>query len=152
DGQIRKFTGNEYVQDLTAGNLAMAYGWSGDIAQLALKNPDLKFVIPETGGMTWADTMVIPIKAKKVDDAAKWMNFVYDPKYAAQITATVQYISPVQGVQEELRKMGGDAAALADSPLLFPDAATKAQLKPWGSLSEKEEAKFDARFAKIQGH
>jgi spermidine/putrescine transport system substrate-binding protein len=152
DGQIRKFTGNEYVQDLTAGNLAMCYGWSGDIAQLALKNPNLKFVIPNTGGMLWSDTMVIPKGAKKVDDAAKWINFVYDPKYAAQITATVQYISPVQGVQDELRKMGGSSAALADSPLLFPDDATKANLKPWGNLSEDEEAKFDQRFSKIQGN
>jgi spermidine/putrescine transport system substrate-binding protein len=151
-GQIRKFTGNEYVQDLTAGNLAMCYGWSGDIAQLALKNPNLKFAIPATGGMYWSDTVVIPKGASKVNDAAKWINFVYDPKYAAQITATVQYISPVQGVQEELRKMGGDAAALADSSLLFPDAVTKAQLKAFGTLSETEEAKFDARFSKIQGN
>ena len=40
---------------------------------------------------------------------------------AAQITAYVQYISPVKGVEEELIKMGGDAGSLADSPLLFPD-------------------------------
>ena len=51
------------------------------------------------------------------------MNFVYDPVNAAQITNYVQYVSPVSGVREELQKMGGDAAALADNPLLFPDDA-----------------------------
>ena len=35
--------------------------------------------------------------------------------------AYVQYVSPVVGVRDELVKLGGDAAALADSPLLFPD-------------------------------
>jgi spermidine/putrescine transport system substrate-binding protein len=151
-GQIRKFTGNEYVSDLTAGNTALCFGWSGDIAQLGSTSPNLKFVIPSTGGMLWSDTMVIPKGASKVNDAAKWINFVYDPKYAAQIAATVQYVSPVQGVQDELRKMGGSAATLADSPLMFPDATVTARLHSWGNLSEDEEAKFDQRFSKIQGN
>jgi spermidine/putrescine transport system substrate-binding protein len=47
--------------------------------------------------------------------------------------------------------MGGDAAALADDPLLFPDAATLEKLKVFASLSEEEEAKFDAAFAEITG-
>ena len=65
------------------------------------------------------------------------MNFVYDPVNAPASPPTVQYIPPVMGVQDELRKMGGDAAALADSPLLFPDAATLANLKSWGNLTRR---------------
>jgi spermidine/putrescine transport system substrate-binding protein len=151
NGQIRSFTGNDYVKDLSQGNFAACIGWSGDIVQLQKSNPKLKFAVPETGGTLWFDTMVIPKGASKTDDVAKWMNFVYDPVNAARITAFVQYISPVQGVQDELRKMGGDSAALADSPLLFPDAATLARLQTWGNLSDNEEAKFDAEFAKVSG-
>lgn len=95
--------------------------------------------------------MQIPVGASNVEGAAEWMNYVYDPVNAAKITAEVQYISPVQGVQEELRKMGGDAAALADSQLIFPDASTLATLQSWGNLDEEEEALFDAEFAKITG-
>ena len=29
-GQIRRFTGNDYTEDLTAGNIVAAIGWSGD--------------------------------------------------------------------------------------------------------------------------
>ena len=47
--------------------------------------------------------------------------------------------------------MGGEAAELAESPLLFPDAATLAKLKVFGALSEEEEGKYDARFAEITG-
>ena len=79
------------------------------------------------------------------------MDYVYDPVNAARITATVQYISPVKGVQDEMRKMGGDAAKLADDPLLFPTAETIARLQSWGPLSEAEEAKFDEAFASITG-
>ena len=70
--------------------------------------------------MSWYDTMVIPKGSPNAYAAADLMNFVYDPVQAAQLTAYVQYVSPVKGVREELIKMGGDAAALADSPILFP--------------------------------
>ncbi len=151
NGQIRQFTGNDYVKDLSQGNFAACFGWSGDIVQIAKDNPKLKFAVPDSGGTLWFDDMVIPKGAKNVDDVAKWMNFVYDPVNAAKITAEVQYISPVQGVQDELRKMGGDAAALADSPLLFPDATTLNRLQSWGNMSDAEEQKFDEEFAKISG-
>ncbi len=149
NGQIRQFTGNEYVGPLEDGSLAACIAWSGDV--LGMNNPDVKFVVPDTGGTLWFDAMVIPKGASGVDDVAEWMDFVYDPVNAARITASVQYMSPVQGVQEELRKMGGDAAALADNPLLFPDAATEARLHTFATLSEDEEAKFDDAFAKISG-
>ncbi|MFZ4518634.1 MAG: ABC transporter substrate-binding protein [Microthrixaceae bacterium] len=151
NGQIRQFTGNDYVDDLEQGNYAACVGWSGDVVQLSKSNPKIKFVVPESGGTLWFDTMVIPKGASNIDDVAKWMNFVYDPVNAARITATVQYISPVAGVQDELRKMGGDAAALADSQLIFPDASTLANLQTWGNLDEEQEQLFDEEFAKISG-
>ena len=30
-GQIRRFTGNEYANDLTAGNIVVAQAYSGDV-------------------------------------------------------------------------------------------------------------------------
>ena len=34
-GQVRAFTGNDYADDLAAGNIAIAIAWSGDIQGLA---------------------------------------------------------------------------------------------------------------------
>lgn len=152
DGQVRQFTGNDYMDDLTQGNFAACVGWSGDIAQLSRDNPDVRFVVPESGGTLWSDVMLIPKGAKHTAAAAKWMDFVYDPVNAARITNFVQYVSPVKGVAEELTKMGGDAAALVDNPLIFPDEATLANLSSWGNLSEDDEAKLDAAFSKIAGN
>jgi spermidine/putrescine transport system substrate-binding protein len=148
DGQIRAFTGNDYLDDLSTGNFAACIGWSGDVVQLARDNPAVKFVIPEEGGMSWADTMLMPKGAANRDPAAQWMNFVYDPVQAAQITAWVQYVSPVVGVQEELAKLD---PALAESPLLFPDEATLARLYGFANLSEEVEAEYDAAFSDIVG-
>jgi len=147
-GQIRAFTGNDYQDDLVAGNFAACVAWSGDVAQLALEQPKLRFLVPQSGGILWADLMVMPKGAPHRQEAAAWMNFVYDPVHAARIAAAVNYISPVQGVQEVLAK---DPAtrAMAANPLMFPDAAMKARLKVFGPLDQKEEARFDERFAKI---
>ena len=59
-GQIRRFTGNDYADDLAAGNIVVAQAYSGDVVQLQADNPDLQFVIPESGGDWFIDTMVIP--------------------------------------------------------------------------------------------
>jgi spermidine/putrescine transport system substrate-binding protein len=147
-GQIRRFHGNDYFDDLSNGNLAITIGWSGDIAALARDNPAVKFVFPESGATSWADTMVVPKGAANVDAAAQWMNFVYDPVQAAQITAWVGYVSPVAGVQAEVEKLDPD---LANDPLVFPDDATLANTKGFAPLSEEVEAEYDAAFSAITG-
>ena len=152
DGTIRQFTGNDYMDDLASGNFVACIGWSGDISQLALDNPDLRFVIPAEGGMQWSDTMVLPNGAANVAAAAEWMNYVYDPVNAARITAYVGYNSPVSGVREILAASDDEfEQALAESPLVFPDEATLAQLHIFKTLDEEEEAAFDERFSSIVG-
>jgi len=147
-GQIRSFTGNDYQADLLAGNFAACIAWSGDVAQLVLEQPKLRFLVPETGGVLWADVMVMPKGARHRQEVAEWLNWVYEPNNAARIAASVQYISPVQGVQQIL---AADPAtrALARNPQMFPDAAMQARLKVFGPLSPEEEARFDERFARI---
>ena len=55
NGQIRRFTGNDYADDLASGNVAIAQAYSGDVVQLQADNPDLQFVVPEAGGTTFVD-------------------------------------------------------------------------------------------------
>jgi spermidine/putrescine transport system substrate-binding protein len=150
-GQIRAFTGNDYMDDLATGNFAACVGWSGDISQLALDNPDLRFVIPEAGGMQWSDAMVIPSGAENAANAAQWMNYIYDPENAARITTFIGYNSPVDGVQDVLAAGDETQQALAESPLLFPDDATLARLNVFANLDDETEAAFDERFAEITG-
>jgi spermidine/putrescine transport system substrate-binding protein len=122
-GQIRRFTGNDYGDDLTAGNVWAAIAWSGDVVQLQLDNDDIEFVIPESGSHIWTDNMLIP-KGGHVFTASTWMNYVYDPDVAAQIAAYVNYISPVKGAKEAIASID---PSLAENPLIFPDDATLAK-------------------------
>lgn len=124
-GQIRQFTGNDYAPLLARGDVWACVAWSGDMVQLQLDNPNLRFVIPEAGGMIWTDNMLIPTGGD-VFTASTFMNFVYDPKIAAQIEAYVNYICPVEGADAEIRAID---ASLADNELIFPSEETLANVK-----------------------
>ena len=148
-GQVARFTANEFVDALKADEFAACLAWSGDIVQLQAERPDIRFVIPAEGGIRWFDSMVIPKGAANVAGAGDWMNFAYDPANAARITVGVQYISPVLGVREALAEMGGDAAALADNPILFPDDETRRRLYFWAGLDRADEDEVQARFSTL---
>jgi spermidine/putrescine transport system substrate-binding protein len=117
-GQIRQFTGNEYTGPLAKGDLACCLSWSGDVVQLTQKN--LVWNLPESGGDIATDNMLIPTGGD-VFTASTFMNFVYDPKIAAQISVGCSYISPVKGVKEEAAKIDPKSV---DNPLIFPDEET----------------------------
>ena len=151
DGQIRQFTGNDYMDDLASGGFVACVGWSGDIGQLALDNPNLRFVIPDEGGMRWSDSMVITKGSPNMANAATWMDYVYEPENAARIAEYVGFNSPVEGVREIFENGTDEQKALAESPLLFPDEETNSRLHVFATLDEETEAQFDERFSSIIG-
>ena len=148
NGQIRRFTGNDYQDDLVAGNFAACVSWSGDVAQLVVENDSLRFVIPDEGGMKWADTMLWVASSNKRAQVAAWMNYFYDPVNAARLANDIGYISPVAGIEAALAELDPKAP---ENPLLFPPVDVQARLHAFGSLSSKDEEKFDRRFAEIAG-
>jgi spermidine/putrescine transport system substrate-binding protein len=116
-GQVRRFTGNDYIKDLPKGNTWIALGWSGDAVQLQKDDPNIKFVMPKEGCMLWSTSMEIPVAAPNPQAAQAFMNFVYDPKVQADVAEWVNYVTPVKGVKEILR---GRDPALAENELIFP--------------------------------
>jgi spermidine/putrescine transport system substrate-binding protein len=147
-GQVRKFTGNDYAQDLAKGDIAACFAWSGDVIQLAMENEKIKFVAPDSGVVLFSDVMVVPNKATHKANAEQLMNYYYDPKTAATLAAYVNYICPVAGAQEA---MGDVDADLATNPLIFPDAATLSKTKSMRPLNEEEEKKYEAKFQQVAG-
>jgi spermidine/putrescine transport system substrate-binding protein len=138
-GQLRRFTGNDYTQDLTNGNVIAAIGWSGDTS--LVENPDVEWRMPTQGCILWSDNMVIPKGAPNTPAALEWMNFTYEPKVQADLAAYIQYVTPVTGVKEVFEQQG--KTELANNPLIFPsDSFTKnctTQPNPPGSAEDRQE-------------
>jgi spermidine/putrescine transport system substrate-binding protein len=145
-GQIRRFTGNDYADPLARGDLAACFAWSGDVAQLIADNPKLHWNIPDTGGIIWTDNMIIPTGGS-VPTASTYMNFVYDPKIAAQIAVGTSYISAVAGVKDEAVKLD---PASASNPLIFPEDETLAQMHQ-NDPAMLNNADFIDQWSKVKG-
>jgi spermidine/putrescine transport system substrate-binding protein len=147
-GQIRGFTGNEYTKDITKGDSWLLIGWSGDAVQLEADNPNIRFISPETGVHLWTDNMQIPVGAPHAYTAQKMIDFVYRPEVQADIAEYVNYICPVEGVQEILAKRD---RGLAANQLIFPDDQTLADAFIFRELKPDEERQLDEAFQKVIG-
>jgi spermidine/putrescine transport system substrate-binding protein len=143
DGQIRRFTGNDYARDLTSGDVDAVIGWSGDAVQLQADNPNIQFRMPTEGCMLWSDNMVIPVGAPNPTAAEAWMNYVYDPKNQAQIAAYNSYVTPVAGVKQIFQKTD---PASAKNPLIFPSSKFTSKCDTAPTLEGKEEQKVTQAF------
>jgi spermidine/putrescine transport system substrate-binding protein len=133
-GQIRSFTGNNYTEELTAGNIVAAIGWSGDAS--IVENPNAEWRMPTQGCVLWSDNMVIPVGAPNVGAAFGWMEFVYEPEVAADLTEYITYVSPVDGVKDVLQSTN---PKLANDPLVFPSAEFQKNCSTQDSPPDVEE-------------
>lgn len=147
-GQIRRFTGNDYADDLAAGNIIVAQAYSGDVVQLQKDNPDLKFVIPATGSSTFVDTMVIPYTTQNQKAAEEWINYIYDRANYAKLIAATKYVPVLSDMTAELTKIDPE---LADNPLINPSKETLAKLKAWAPLTDEQTQEFNKAYAAVTG-
>jgi spermidine/putrescine transport system substrate-binding protein len=136
-GHFKKISGNSYTEDLTLGDTWAALGWSGDVAAVQADKPELKWVLPPQGAMSFVDTMVIP-KGGNAASAAAWMNHIYDPAVAAALYEVIGYVSPVKGAAELM----SDAAK--SSPFINPPSSVK--LIEFRPLKTEEQAELDELF------
>ena len=151
DGIVRQYYGNDYVQPIGNGDLALTMAWSGDILGKTLGgNSPIKFVVPDEGGILWVDNMAIPQNAENPIDAHEFMNFVYQPEIAAQMTAWINYISPVPAAQDILKDAKDNyTRQVANSPLVFPTTDIESRLHHYRNLTEEEETEWIELFDEV---
>lgn len=152
DGSVRRVRGNSYVEDFKSGNAVAGFAWSGDIFSLNsdLGNSDWRFVMPESGGILWSDTAIIPATSPHRANAQRLLNYYYDPAVAARVAAYVNYICPVKGAQEAMTKVDPE---LATSPFIFPTADYLTRYaREFRALTPQEDTRYSAAWAKVVGN
>jgi spermidine/putrescine transport system substrate-binding protein len=145
-GIVRKYYEQDYIDPLSKGDIWISMAWSGDIFQANASTPglNLKWILPEEGGLIWTDNMCIPIHTSHPVDALKMMNFVYDPKIAGMLAEGINYITPVPDAKANITD-----PELKDSPLIFPTAETLAKTHRYRVLNTSEERQWNALFEPI---
>ncbi|MEU7212293.1 extracellular solute-binding protein [Streptomyces sp. NPDC044989] len=151
-GQIRRFTGNDYIKDLSSGDVLACQAYSGDVIQLQADDPDIEFVVPEEGAELWAESLMIPNLARHKTSAERLIDYYYRPEVAAELAAWVNYVCPVPAAQNILASSDDEeTAALAEDPLIFPDAAMRERLAIARDIAAGERSEFAKRWNGIVG-
>ncbi|MFF0473089.1 PotD/PotF family extracellular solute-binding protein [Streptomyces sp. NPDC004284] len=149
---IRRFTGNDYIKDLSTGDVLACQAYSGDVIQLKADNPDIEFVVPEEGAELWAESLMIPNLARHKSNAEKLVDYYYEPEVAAELAAWVNYVCPVPAAQHVLANSGDEElVALAEDPLIFPDADMRGRLAIARDITAEERQEFAKRWNSIVG-
>jgi spermidine/putrescine transport system substrate-binding protein len=145
-GQLKGFTGNDYTDGLTKGDIAACVAWTGDVVQLQFENDKVQYALPQAGFTLWSDNFVIPALAKHKKNAEALINYNYDPAVMAQVEAWVNYIPPVKGTKAALTK---DDPETADNPLIFPSEDVLTRAHVFRGLSSAEETKYNQQFSTL---
>ncbi len=83
--------GDALLELMRSGEVNVAMAWDNGGWKLHDENPDIDFVAPKSGALGWIDTFAIPAKAKNVDGAYKWINFMLKAENAAYFTNQEKY-------------------------------------------------------------
>lgn len=98
-------------EDITIG-----MGWNGDIFLAKQDNPHLQFIYPREGFVISLDTLAIPVGAKHVKNAYRFIDFVLRPEIAKEITLDTGFSTPNAAAKKLL------PANIQTDPILYPDA------------------------------
>jgi spermidine/putrescine transport system substrate-binding protein len=88
---------DQLLNDLRSGELVGAMMWDAGGWKLNTETAAMKYLAPASGAMGWVDTLAIPAKAKNLDAAYKWINFVSRPEVAAKLARAASTFTAING-------------------------------------------------------
>ncbi|MDQ4052640.1 MAG: spermidine/putrescine ABC transporter substrate-binding protein [Actinomycetota bacterium] len=144
-GQVRRFAGNDYVDDMKSGDVVACEAWSGDVINL-LGGGKYKYVPPQEGFALWTDNVLVPNLAEHKTNVETMMNFYYEPVNAAQLSAWNYYFCPVDGAQEQIAQFDKSAV---NSEFIFLDDATLETGYQFMPLDDEQEKEFQRQFNEV---
>jgi len=125
---IRHFNTGAIINEMAAGDLCVALGWSGDAfiaagrAEEAKGGVEVSYAIPREGTEIFFDVMTIPADAPHPEAAHTLVNYLLSPRAMAEITNSLWYPN------------GNDAAtefvdeSIRSNPNIYPPKEVTAKL------------------------
>jgi spermidine/putrescine transport system permease protein len=111
---LKAYDSGGFDQLLLSGEAWIVQGYNGQIAKAMIENPSIAYVIPKEGSTIAVDNLCIPVGAPNPDLAHQFINFVLEPKIAAEIANQTGYSS----------------ANLAARPLMRPELLSNPAIYP----------------------
>jgi putrescine transport system substrate-binding protein len=117
---VRRFHSSQYINDLAAGDICIALGYSGDVIQArnrareAESGVEIAFRVPHEGAQMSIDMLAIPADAPHPDNAHRFIDYILRPEIIAAITNAVSYPNPNRAATPLV------APEIRDDPGIYP--------------------------------
>jgi putrescine transport system substrate-binding protein len=117
---VRRYHSSQYINDLAAGDICIALGYSGDVIQArnrareAESSVEITFRVPREGAQMSIDMLGIPKDAPHPDNAHRFIEYILRPQVIAAISDTVSYPNP------NLAATPFVASDIRDDPGIYP--------------------------------
>lgn len=129
---------------LLAGDVDLVLEPNGDIAQIAMEDDDIGFVVPREGSLRNADTLAIPRGALRPEQAHKFINYLLDAEAGKHIIETILYPTPNAAAKALM------PPSYASNPIIFPTGPGM-KASEWGRYEGPEKARaFEEAFTRVR--
>ena len=125
---IREFESDpsEYMAALATGKNCVVLGYSGDIISAAetaqASGIDVRYTIPREGSELWIDLVALPVNARNVENAHRFINYLLRPDVIAEITNYLAYPNA------NLAADGLIDPQIRNNPMIYPGEAERQRL------------------------
>ncbi|MBO4863405.1 MAG: extracellular solute-binding protein [Eubacterium sp.] len=97
------YAGDDVMDNMIAGNKAIAVVYSGDGAYIMAENEDLGYFEPEEGTNEWCDAMVLTKDCTDKELAEAFMDYMLEYDNVYQNSLFIGYTTPVVKVREDFK-------------------------------------------------
>ena len=116
------------ASELVTGEVLAALMYNGDALMLQEYQPAIEFVIPAEGSALWVDYLTVAASSERKELALQFINFLNDPKNAAQLAEYTYMATPNKSAEHLL------PAAFLHNPLIYPSPDVLAKSEFYTSL------------------
>ena len=112
---VKTYNSGDFANILAAHDVDLAHGYNGQIAEVVAKDPNrLAYVVPKEGGTFWMDNVAIPAKARNLEAAYMFLDYIMEPEVNARIVNGVSYASANAPARQFIDK------AILEDPAIYP--------------------------------
>ncbi|MFC0234050.1 ABC transporter substrate-binding protein [Vagococcus entomophilus] len=141
---IKAIVADEIKMYMVNEESAVAVSFSGEAAEMLENNEHLHYVIPSEGSNLWFDNIVMPKTVKNKKGAYAFINFMLEPKNAAQNAEYIGYSTPNQAAVSLLPKK------ITADKQFYPDDQTMANLEVYKNLGSKNLERYNDLFLEFK--
>jgi spermidine/putrescine transport system substrate-binding protein len=101
---VKVYNAEGTVDRVASGDVAMEHMWNGSFHRAHAKLSTIAYIYPKEGLNLWGDNLAVPKGAKHIENAKLFLNFMMDPKNAAEASNFTGYNNAISGAEQYLKE------------------------------------------------